>query len=202
MVIIIDYGMGNLRSILRKFDRLKIEAVISSSPEVIEKASKIILPGVGYFAEGMKKLKEMELIPLLEKLVLVEKRPILGICLGMQLLTKYSEEGNVEGIGWIDAQTIKFKFDTNLRIPHVGWNKINVVRRSVLFYDIDLEKRFYFTHSFYIKSNCPQNIVATTDYGFDFVSCFQRDNIYGTQFHPEKSHKHGLKLFENFVTFA
>jgi len=207
MIVIVDYGMGNLRSILMKLLKLKIAAKISHQLDEINNADKLILPGVGHFYTGMENLLKNNLIPILEKKVLVGKTPILGICLGMQLLTKHSEEGNVDGLGWLNAYTKKFDFskiksNIKLRIPHIGWNNIKIKKDSILFKDIDISKRYYFVHSYAVKSENAKDILTTTFHGYEITSAFQKENIYGTQFHPEKSHQTGLKMIENFAKFA
>jgi glutamine amidotransferase len=198
MIVIVDYGMGNLRSVFMKFERLKISSKVSRDPAEILSADKLILPGVGHFAEGMKNIREFGIFDALNEAVIDKKTPVLGICLGMQLLTKYSEEGHVEGLGWIDAQTKKFKEESGLRIPHVGWNQVAQVKESILFKDIPDKTRFYFTHTFAVSCADSSNHYGETSYGIDFSSVIQKDNIYGTQFHPEKSHLLGLKLIQNF----
>jgi imidazole glycerol-phosphate synthase subunit HisH len=205
MIVIVDYGLGNLRSILMKFKRIKANAIISADPADIERADKLVLPGVGYFAVGMKNLQESGLLSVLNKQVLKKNVPILGICLGMQLLTKFSEEGNNDGLGWIDAVTKKLNFSSaqdKLRIPHMGWNTIFPKQPSILLEGIDLDVRFYFAHTYAVSCNDERSIVATTEYGYEFASIIQKDNIYGAQFHPEKSHFHGLKLIDNFVRLS
>jgi imidazole glycerol-phosphate synthase subunit HisH len=204
MIVIVDYGMGNLRSIQYKLAKEGIDALISSEIASIEQADKLILPGVGAFASGMNNLEKLGVLPILNHKVLKQKVPILGICLGMQLLSERSEEGNVNGLGWIDAQTKKFSFgaDTNLRVPHVGWNTINIKKDSLLLDGVVENQRFYFTHSYYVDCSNPADIVATTDYGVQLVSVVQRDNVFGTQFHPEKSHRRGLDLILNFIRGA
>ncbi|WP_036026434.1 imidazole glycerol phosphate synthase subunit HisH [Leptospira noguchii] len=203
-IVIVDYGMGNLRSVKMKFERMKYDSVISSDPEIIKNASHLILPGVGHFAEGMKNIFERGLKESLDHAVIQRKVPILGICLGMQLLTRFSEEGNVNGLGWIDALTRKFDFNSSpngvkYRIPHVGWNSIKIRRDSVLLEGIQNLSRFYFTHSYAVQCEVETESIAETEYGYSFSSIVQKDNIYGTQFHPEKSHQIGLKLIENFI---
>jgi glutamine amidotransferase len=202
MIVIVDYGMGNLRSILNKLQRVDAEVVISSKVEDIEKAEKLILPGVGSFAAGMENLEKYNLIPILTKKVLAEKVPILGICLGMQLFTIRSEEGNAEGLGWIDAETKQFEFERNnikLKIPHMGWNSIDIRRNSALLKDVPRNSTFYFVHSYHVCCNGTNSVVATTNYGYDFTSVIEKENVFGTQFHPEKSHKSGVRILKNFV---
>ena len=194
--------MGNLGSILNMLKKIGAEAIISSSPQDISRADKLILPGVGAFDAGLKNLDERGLIPVLQNLVIKKKIPILGICLGMQLMTKSSEEGSRPGFGWIDATTVRFKFgkeEQNLKIPHMGWNVIQWRKESVLFKDMPEEPRFYFVHSYHAVCNDKEDILATTNYGYDFVSAFQKGNIIGVQFHPEKSHKFGMQVLRNFI---
>lgn len=203
MITIIDYGMGNVGSIQNMIKKIGGEARITSDLEEIKLAEKLILPGVGAFDNGMINLKEKGLIELLNQKVLVEKTPILGICLGMQLMTKSSEEGKLSGLSWIDAETIKFSFDDKkLRIPHMGWNEIQIKKFNTIFKNFNSsfeEVDFYFVHSYYVKCKNKEDIVAICNYGLEFCCSFQRDNIYATQFHPEKSHKFGIKLLKNFV---
>ena len=202
MIVIVDYGMGNLRSILNKLQRIDAEAIISSEVEDIEKAEKLILPGVGSFAAGMDNLEKYNLIPILTKKVIEEKVPILGICLGMQLLSRRSEEGNADGLGWIDAETKQFEFERNnikLKIPHMGWNSIDIRRDSALLKGMPTNSTFYFVHSYHVCCNGTDSVVATTNYGYDFTSVIEKENVFGTQFHPEKSHKSGVRLLKNFV---
>lgn len=198
MIVIVDYGMGNLGSIANMVKKVGSKCKITSDIEEIKKATRLILPGVGSFDNGMKNLKELGMIEVLNKKILIEKTPILGICLGMQLMTKSSEEGKLAGLGWIDAQTKKFVSDT-LKIPHMGWNIIKHQKKSRLFDEDDSEKRFYFVHSYYVDTNQKNDILFITPYGHNFVSAFEKENIIGVQFHPEKSHKFGMNLIKNFV---
>ncbi|MHA2602277.1 MAG: imidazole glycerol phosphate synthase subunit HisH [Candidatus Thorarchaeota archaeon SMTZ1-83] len=201
MITIVDYGMGNLGSIRNMLTRLGFEVEISSDIQEIENATKLILPGVGAFDNAMKNLEERGMIPVLNELVLNRRVPILGICLGMQLLSQRSEEGNMQGLGWIEAETIRFRFNPgqNLRIPHMGWNTVTIQQDSCLFNDMYEEPRFYFVHSYHVKCVSEETTLARTHYGIDFTSAVSHDNIYGVQFHPEKSHKFGMKTLKNFA---
>ena len=198
MLVIIDYGMGNLRSVEKAFKRINANPIISSKKEDIEKATKLVLPGVGYFKAGMENLAERELIPLLNKKVLEEKTPILGICLGMQLFTSHSEEGDAEGLNWIKAKTKAFNLD-NFKVPHMGWNSFEEQLPNRLFSELNDDDTFYFVHSYYVKCDHPENALAQTEYEITFDSCIINENILGVQFHPEKSHDAGLKLLSNFI---
>ncbi|MBI2463492.1 imidazole glycerol phosphate synthase subunit HisH [Candidatus Peregrinibacteria bacterium] len=276
MIVIVDYGMGNLRSILKKLEMIKVKAVISSKVEDIKSAEKLIFPGVGHFGQGMKNIKEYGLLPVLNTKVLEEKTPILGVCLGMQLFSEWSEEGNVAGLGWIKGKIVRFHFDDKsqefsddvsqessddriqefsddrfqkfsddrfqkfsddrfqkfsddrfqkfsddrfqefsddkpqvlkrmakkLSIPHVGWNTIDIRKDSSLIKGISRSTRFYFTHSYHFDELEEEYVIATTSYGYDFPSIIKRDNMYGTQFHPEKSHLTGLEIYKNFIDYT
>ncbi len=200
MIVIIDYGMGNLRSVQKAFERVRIEAKISADPEDITKASKLVLPGVGHFQQGINNLKSRGLFDLLNEMVLEKKKPIIGICLGMQLMTEFSEEGNCSGFGWIKAQTKKFVFNGNgLKIPHMGWNNLSIRSNETLLKGISQENFFYFVHSYFVSCKNDTDILAETEYGHKFVSCFQKKNIFGCQFHPEKSHNMGLLILKNYA---
>jgi glutamine amidotransferase len=201
LIAIIDYGMGNLSSIHNMFRKLNVESSITSDLEKAAKADKLLLPGVGAFDHAMMNLKALGLVSVLNQKVLKEKTPLLGICLGMQLLTKKSEEGVMLGLDWIDAETVKFKSDdgNKLRIPHMGWNTVEIKKDDALFKDMGEEPRFYFVHSYYVKCNDQNNILTSTHYGSDFCSSLVKDNIRGVQFHPEKSHKFGMQLLSNFA---
>ena len=196
MVVIIDYEVGNVGSAHNMIKKIGSECVISKNKEVILNASKIILPGVGSFDHGMQQLKKFGLIEILNESK-YNNTPILGICLGMQLLGKNSEEGILNGLSFLDFEVVKFK-TTTLQIPHVGWNTVNIKKCGTLFSSLNFQK-FYFTHSFHAKTSNSEIILAETNYGYDFVSAVNYKNIYGVQFHPEKSHKYGMELLNNFL---
>jgi imidazole glycerol-phosphate synthase subunit HisH len=199
-IIIVDYGMGNLRSVMNKINLAGYEAEITSSVDKIKEATKLILPGVGHFLNGMKNLRERNLVDILNEKVVRDKIPIFGICLGMQLFTRFSEEGNAEGLSWLDAQTVKFKLnDIQHKVPHIGWNTIEKKQNRPLLKDTDLQALYYFVHSYHVVCNDPDDILATTIYGYEFTSAVQRGNIFGTQFHPEKSHEWGENILSNFL---
>ncbi len=201
MIAIIDYGIGNLGSIQNMIKRMGGKSVITAKPEEIQSAAKLLLPGVGAFDNGMNHLKETGLIDLLNKRVLDEKVPVIGICLGMQLLMESSEEGKEPGLGWVKGKVKKFKFDagSNLKIPHMGWNLVEPQKQTPLSANLYEESRFYFVHSYYVDCANREDVMFTTKYGIEFTSGLQHGNIYGAQFHPEKSHKFGMRLFENFI---
>ena len=204
MVVIVDYGMGNLGSILNMLRKIGTPAVISSKEEDVEQADKLILPGVGAFDNGISSLTRLGLIPHLDQKVLQEKTPTLGICLGMQLFGKKSEEGRLPGLGWIDAEVRKFQFEETgcrLKIPHMGWNVVKTRRQSHLYKGLEKDSRFYFAHSYHVVCSNADDPVAETVYGHKFTSSLQRDNILGVQFHPEKSHKFGMTLLRNFIDY-
>jgi glutamine amidotransferase len=199
-IVIVDYGMGNLNSVKRKLKRIQVDALITSSSEDLINADKIILPGVGHFLMAMENLKKLGLIDILNEVVLIKQKPILGICLGMQLMANYSEEGNVKGLGWIDADVIKFKVSNSqtYKIPHMGWNQIEISKESRLMNNIPPLSEFYFVHSYHFKTNSDQDILNQTEYDYKFVSAVEKNNIFGVQYHPEKSHDIGEQLLRNF----
>jgi len=202
LIVIIDYKMGNLGSILNMLKKIGVQSIVSSLPEDILQADKLILPGVGAFDNGMANLKESSLLSVLNEKVLAKKTPILGICLGMQLLTRRSAEGRLEGLGWVEADTVRFRFgkeESTLKIPHMGWNTVMFKTGSVLSSELEDEARFYFVHSFHVVCDREENVAGKTFYGYEFSSAIQNGNIIGVQFHPEKSHKYGLRLLKNFV---
>ncbi len=205
MIKILDYGMGNCGSIKNMLRYLGSDAVIVHQPEDLEAAKAIILPGVGSYDHGVKQLEPFKAI--LEHKVLHDKTPFLGICLGMQLLLESSEEGNSEGLGWIRGQARRFDFSSldysqqRLVIPHMGWNEITPIIKSELLTPLeqDLPDSFYFVHSYHATKVAEENQMANCHYGYDFTCAIQNNNIYGVQFHPEKSHKFGKQLFKQFI---
>jgi glutamine amidotransferase len=203
MITIIDYKTGNLGSIRNILKRIGEESVVTSDRDEIAKSTKIILPGVGSFDTGMRNLMELDLVGILNQKVQTEKIPVLGICLGMQLLSEGSEEGSHKGLGWIKGETRRFNFmnSTEYKIPHMGWNFIQQHKESNLFKDMFSDARFYFVHAFYFKANDLSDVLTTTNYEIEFTSAVEQGNIIGVQFHPEKSHKFGMKLLKNFVDF-
>lgn len=198
MIAIIDYGMGNLGSVVNMIKKVGGDTFISSSVEEIEKADKIILPGVGAFDKAITRIKELGLFEFLQEQGAKNTKPVLGICLGMQLLTNGSDEGNLPGLGLIDAYARRFN-QPNLIIPHMGWNEVEIVKASKLFPTVKDNRRFYFVHSYAVECRDQNDVLTTTVYGVEFVSSFERDNVIGVQFHPEKSHGFGLDLLNNFV---
>lgn len=201
-IVIVDYKMGNLRSVQKAFEKVGCRAVISNDHAVIQNASKIVLPGVGAFKDAMHNLNELGLIDVLNEEVLVKKKYFLGICLGMQLLaTKSYEFAETKGLGWLDAQVIKFDFSKDkdpLKIPHVGWNNVAFTSPSPIFKNVPDKSDFYFVHSYYFDGEL-KDASSLTDYGNNFISSVHKDNIFATQFHPEKSQAHGLSILKNFV---
>jgi len=196
MIVIIDYEVGNVGSVLNMIKKIGHDCIISNDKDDIMNATHLILPGVGSFDYGMNQLKKHGLIEVLQQAKNINK-PILGICLGMQLLGKKSEEGSIEGLSFLDFEVVRFKSES-LQIPHVGWNTLNIKMTGSLFSEINYSK-FYFTHSYHIITNDSKTIIATTEYGYEFVSVVGSNNIFGVQFHPEKSHKYGMTLLKNFI---
>ncbi len=200
MISIIDYGLGNLGSVANMLRYIGVDHEIIHTPEEIEKASKILLPGVGAFDLAMNTLHEKKLIEPLNQKALIEKIPILGICLGMQLLTNGSEEGVQKGLGWIPARTVKFDATSGLKIPHMGWNVVIPANPSPLTQNFPEETRFYFVHSYCVHVENSTNSILQCRYGELFDAAIQNGNIFGAQFHPEKSHKFGMMLLRNFAS--
>lgn len=201
MITVVDQDAGNISSIVNICHKAGGQAQISRDPEKIAAATKLILPGIGHFGRIMRQLIDNGIAAALNEAVIVRKVPILGICLGMQLFSQHSEEGDATGFGWIPAQVVRFKAEGNisLKIPHMGWNTIDIVRSDPLLDRLPEESRFYFVHSYHVVCNNVTDIIAWTSHGAPFVSAIGHANIWGTQFHPEKSHKYGLAVVRNFV---
>jgi imidazole glycerol-phosphate synthase subunit HisH len=205
MIVIIDYGMGNVGSVLNMLKKIGAAARISADRKTIAEADKLILPGVGAFDRGMTLLRELDLIDLLNEKVLDRKTPVLGVCLGMQLLSRRSEEGELPGLGWIEADTVRFRFapgDRSCKVPHMGWNTVQPTRCDALFGHFQEAPRFYFVHYYHVVCDDDGDVLARCTHGFPFAAAVQRGNVYGTQFHPEKSHKFGLQLLTRFAEAA
>lgn len=200
-ILILDYGMGNLFSVEKKIKFLGYRPIISNLKEDILNADKIILPGVGHFDRAIENLKKLDVIKSLNEKVLVKKTPVLGICLGMQLMANKSEEGKLSGLSWFDASVKKFTIQDklNFKVPQIGWNTISINKKSDLMSCIPDQSEFYFIHSFYIKCNNEEDILNRTVYENEFVSAIQKNNIFGVQYHPEKSHDLGKQIFKNFL---
>jgi glutamine amidotransferase len=199
MITIIDYGIGNLGSIKNMFRRMGVPVQISSDFGAIEAATKLLLPGVGAFDNAVRNLDERGLRPLLNRKALEERTPILGICLGMQLLMDRSEEGELSGLGWIPGKVARIPVAPGLKVPHMGWDMVRQVRHSPLTDDLPSDARFYFAHSYCVSANDPLHSVLRGRHGVEFDAVVQRGNIYGAQFHPEKSHRFGMHLLSNFA---
>jgi len=204
LVAVIDYEMGNVGSILNMLRKIGVATTLTRDKNKLESADKLILPGVGSFDVGMRSLYSFGLIDALNELVLVEGKPTLGICLGMQLMTRRSEEGAAPGLGWIDAETIRLIPDPqhNRRVPNMGWSEVHPVKRFPLFANAANDCRFYFVHSYHAVCKNTEDIAASACFGRDFVAAFSAENIHGVQFHPEKSHRHGIRLLTDFVNCA
>ncbi len=202
MIGIIDYGSGNIQAIKNIYKKLKVECKFVSQPEELDGVNKIILPGVGAFDEAMSQLNKSGLREVLDLMILDKKVPVLGVCVGMQIMALSSDEGELDGLGWFDAQVKLFDESTikhKPKLPHMGWNEINVKREHSIFKLIDKEKGFYFLHSFYFKCNDKNDVLAEACYGNTFHCSINKENIFGFQFHPEKSHSNGINLFKNFA---
>lgn len=199
---IIDSGTCNLGSVSNMLDYIGVKNVVTSKKEELIKAKKIILPGVGAFEKNLENLHKLKIFEPIKELVIKDKVPILGICLGMQLFCKGSEEGIGKGFGFIDADVLKFRFSGNTKnkwlIPHMGWNSIKLNKKSKIATNLDNQTKFYFVHSYHVNCRDESDILFKTEYGYEFVSGIEKQNIFGIQFHPEKSHKYGMRLLKNF----
>jgi glutamine amidotransferase len=202
MITIVDYGLGNIRAFLNSLKVLNIEARTAQTANELNDAKKIILPGVGAFDHAMERLDESGMRPTLEDLTLRQRLPVLGVCVGMQMLGKSSEEGERAGLGWIDGRVRGLRaLDSSgdLQLPHMGWNDVRPTAKLKLFEGLEDDARFYFLHSFYFECGRPENVAAVTSYGAEFSCAVHSDNIFGVQFHPEKSHHFGTRLLKNFA---
>jgi len=202
MIVVVDYRMGNIGSVLNMLKKIGAPSIFSSDRQDIEKADKLILPGVGSFDKAMQNIGQSGLGDILTERILKEKIPVLGICLGMQIMAGKSGEGELPGLGWVDAEVVRFRppdNDQRLRVPHMGWNIVSAVKESRLFPATSQRPRFYFVHSYHVVCSDQADVTATCRHGCEFVCAFEKDNIYGVQFHPEKSHIFGLDLLKRFV---
>jgi glutamine amidotransferase len=202
MIKIVNYGSGNIQAILNIYKRLNIECQVANTPDELLNAKKIILPGVGAFDETMRELLKSGFKESLDQMVLKQHTPIIGVCVGMQILGNKSEEGTLSGLGYIDGEAKKFDTKTFTQkpfLPHLGWNSISIQKNHQIFNSIDFERGFYFLHTYYFECNSEANVLAKTNYGIEFSSAVINANIFGIQFHPEKSHSNGEQLFKNFA---
>ena len=200
-VVIVDYGTGNLNSVKKCLQRLKVSGVVSSDARQIADADKIILPGVGHFGTAMATLNNLGLVDALNEAVLEKRIPILGICLGMELMATKSEEGNADGLGWINAKAVRFKIadQERYKLPHMGWNQVCIKKTSKLMKGVEELSEFYFAHSYYLEVDDSADLLNETEYESTFVSAVERGNIFGVQYHPEKSHDTGIRVLKNFL---
>jgi glutamine amidotransferase len=199
MIAIVDYDVGNLQSVVNMFSRLGFVAQCTRDPDLIRNADRVVLPGNGSFDYCMRSLRNTGLVPVLEEFVDTGKS-LLGICVGAQLLGRGSEEGTETGLGWLDMDVIRFPTVTGLRVPHMGWNHVRIAKATKLVTGFDESFRFYFVHSYFMSGVSPEDVLMMADYGQHFVAAVQHDNVAGVQFHPEKSHKFGMRLLRNFAS--
>lgn len=200
LVAVVDYRMGNLFSLVSAIERFSVPVVVTASPVKLRQATHLVLPGDGAFRTGMDNLRRQKLIPVLEDCVLRMKRPFLGICIGMELLAdRGTEDGECPGLGWVNGAVVRLSESADIRLPHIGWDDVSYRKDAALFRDIPQRADFYFLHSYHFSCRATRDIVATATYGTEFAAAIESGNIYGTQFHPEKSQKYGMKLLENFL---
>lgn len=199
MIVVVDYGVGNIASVLNMLKRVGAQAKSSNVIADIENADKLILPGVGAFDAGMRTLRDSGLVGILNEQALEVRKPVMGVCLGAQMLGRRSEEGDEPGLGWVDMDIVRFDKREGRKVPHMGWNQISKTQEHQILAGLDDESRFYFVHSYFMAPDNEQNILLAADYGQRFTAAVVKDNIFGFQFHPEKSHRFGMQLFRNFV---
>jgi glutamine amidotransferase len=199
MILIIDYGVGNVGAVANMLRKIGARARVGAEQADLAAADKLVLPGVGHFDHGMRRLHASGLVPALNDQVLGRGKPVLGICLGMQMMTRTSEEGQHPGLGWIDAATRRLPELPAVRVPHMGWNAVQPENRATLFARDDAEERFYFVHSYVVRAADPAIVAASCGHGITFAAAIEKDNIFGVQFHPEKSHRFGMALMRRFA---
>lgn len=200
-IVIVDYRTGNWNSIKTTLARLGTASIISSRIDDLDRADKIILPGVGHFTKAMANLNELGLLDTLNEAVLIKRKPVLGICLGMQLTATRSQESDIPGLQWLDAEAVRLNItaDARRKVPHMGWNRIQIKKGSALLKGVENLSEFYFAHSYHLKLNDRSDLLTETEYGNSFPSAVERNNIFGVQFHPEKSHRAGAQVLKNFI---
>jgi glutamine amidotransferase len=196
---IVDYGLGNTQAIANIYKRLNVEVQLASTPDALARADRLILPGVGSFDWAMQQLGRTGLREALDRLVVVERRPVLGICVGMQMMARSSEEGQDPGLGWIAAEVRRLPAGERLMLPHMGWNDVQAHAGSPLMRGLETDAQFYFLHSYYFSPDSQDVVIGTVEYGIGFACAVQSGNVYGVQFHPEKSHAWGVRLLKNFA---
>lgn len=202
MITLVNYGLGNIQAFVNIYRRLNVPVTVADTADELSRAQKIILPGVGSFDWAMTRLNESGMRPCLDEVVVEKKRPVLGVCVGMQMMAWRSEEGSLDGLRWVNAEVRKFdeaKFAQKVRLPHMGWNDVVPRSSECLFNGIEDAPRFYFLHSYYMSLKNPDEVLAVTDYSGPFVSAVRSGNVFGTQFHPEKSHHWGIQVLKNFA---
>lgn len=200
MIAIINYGVGNLTSVLNMHRRLGIDAIVTGDANVIAQADKLLLPGVGHFDTCMQNFNASGLRPIIVQRAMVEKTPVLGICVGAQMMTRGSEEGKEKGLAWVTADTVLFNLgDSDLKIPHMGWTDLKITAPSPLWNDLPADPRFYFAHSYHFRFDDEKYSTGKGIYGYEYTCAFRKDNVFGLQFHPEKSHRFGMKVLSNFA---